>query len=287
MHCRIALSGAAGAASSVRLGDLLPRSLFAAGCLRGAGERDPDRVRERHTRTGAASQQNRETDPQAAARKSPEGLQEAQAQEGPSGVRKTCPQEIRRQEVEQVCEQACAEVEGELHVRRQRPAGRQQGPDVILPRPNRAPRAPLVAALLAGALLVALTSTTPAGAEGTGSPWWRVSATTAPTNLPPGGEAKIFVTAINVGDGNVKATGDKVIVTDKLPPGLAVISSKKNPSGAIGIAGSLLESASADFNPGPVTCESHAASVTCTFEGPKPLIPFVPLEVIIRVKVGG
>jgi hypothetical protein len=144
-----------------------------------------------------------------------------------------------------------------------------------------------VAVLLAGALLVALASATLAVAAGTDSPWWRVSATTAPTNLPPGGEAKIFVTAINVGDGNVNATGNKVTVTDNLPPGLQVAPSETVPSGATGIAGSLLESASTDVNPGPVTCETNTVSVSCSFEGPKPLIPFVPLEVVIDVKVVG
>jgi hypothetical protein len=117
-------------------------------------------------------------------------------------------------------------------------------------------------------------------AEGTGTPWWRVTSTTAPTNLPPGGEGQILLTAIDVGDGEVNATGDRVTVTDNLPPGL-----EATPSGARGSAESLLEGASTDLEPGLVTCETHPVSVTCTSEGPKPLIPFVPLEVAINMKV--
>jgi hypothetical protein len=134
--------------------------------------------------------------------------------------------------------------------------------------------------VVSGALLAALAGATPALAETTGTPWWRVTSTTAPTNLPPGGEGQILLTAIDVGDGEVNATGDKVTVTDNLPPGLEAI-----PGGARGVAGSLLAEGTTDFEPGPVACVTHPESVTCTFEGPKPLIPFVPLEVAINVKV--
>jgi hypothetical protein len=142
------------------------------------------------------------------------------------------------------------------------------------------PRTSLLTLAVSGALLAALAGATPALAEITGTPWWRVTSTVAPTNLPPGGEGQILLTAIDVGDGEVNATASKVTVTDNLPPGL-----EATPSGARGSAGSLLEGASTDFEPGPVTCETHPVSVTCTFAGPKPLIPFVPLEVAINVKV--
>src|ERR1035438_7056800 len=75
----------------------------------------------------------------------------------------------------------------------------------------------LVVAIL-GALTATFAGAAPALA---GTPWWHVAVTAAPTNLPPGGEGQISLTAINVGDGNVTATGaNKVTVTDNLPSGL-------------------------------------------------------------------
>ena len=110
------------------------------------------------------------------------------------------------------------------------------------------------------------------------SPWWRVSTTAAPTNLQPGGIGQLELTAVNVGDAEINATSSHVTVTDTLPAGLEA-------TGATGAVGSLLFEESTDFEPGPVTCATQPTTVTCTFAGPKPLIPFVPVEVKIAVKV--
>ncbi|MFI4984444.1 MAG: hypothetical protein ACHQAV_00480 [Solirubrobacterales bacterium] len=155
-------------------------------------------------------------------------------------------------------------------------------------------RGSLSATVLSGAVLAALAGATPALAAGTGTPWWSVTATTAPTNLPPHGEGQIYIAAINVGDGQVTATGgNRVTVTDNLPEGLEAIPNpspppppEEAPLNSQGVAGSLLTPESTDFEPGAVKCEVVTARVvTCTFEGPKPLLPFVPLEVFINVKV--
>jgi hypothetical protein len=140
-------------------------------------------------------------------------------------------------------------------------------------------------------LVAALAGAAPAIAE---TPWWRASVTTAPTNLPPGGEGQVYITAINIGDGNINAAGaNKVTVTDTLPAGLEAIPNPPPPlpgevvaENTQGIAGTLLTPGSIDYKPGEVTCEIVTAhTVACTFSGPKPLLPFVPVEISINVKV--
>ena len=59
-------------------------------------------------------------------------------------------------------------------------------------------------------------------AEG-GSPWWNVLASVAPTNLPPGGMARIVVTANNLGDGVAEGSVVPITVSDKLPAGIVPI----------------------------------------------------------------
>jgi hypothetical protein len=268
MHQRIAVPGTAVCAPTVRHVRIMSRSASAADDLGDAGERDLLRVGQHRPARDRwdASDQAHEAEPGATAQKSAQGLPEAQAQEDASGVRKKRQEEVRAKEGGQGLE----EVQQAL-----REAGQ-----VMSHRLCPVPRALLLALAVSGALLAALAGATPALAEITGTPWWRVTSTVAPTNLPPGGEGQILLTAIDVGDGEVNATASKVTVTDNLPPGL-----EATPSGARGSAGSLLEGASTDFEPGLVTCETHPVSVTCTFAGPKPLIPFVPLEVAINVKV--
>jgi hypothetical protein len=142
---------------------------------------------------------------------------------------------------------------------------------------ERTHRAWVLALLALGLLLGAATQAAPALAQ-TGSAWWRITATAAPTNLPPGGEGELALTVINVGDGDVNAAGEHVTITDHLPAGLEATSAR-------GSAGSLLQGESVDFQPGKVECSTQPSSVVCTFAGPKPLIPFIPLEVAIGVKV--
>ncbi|MHB8235346.1 MAG: hypothetical protein ACYDHT_11905, partial [Solirubrobacteraceae bacterium] len=142
---------------------------------------------------------------------------------------------------------------------------------------GRSYRARLLALLAFGLLLGAATQATPAVAQ-TGNAWWRITTTAAPTSLPPGGQGQLALTVINVGNGDINAAGEHVTITDHLPAGLEATSAR-------GSAGSLLQGESVDFHPGKVTCTTQPSSVACTFAGPKPLIPFIPLEVAIAVKV--
>jgi hypothetical protein len=142
-------------------------------------------------------------------------------------------------------------------------------------------RGRLLGASAAAALITALAGATPALAAGTPRPWWNLQAIVAPRNLPPGGEGAVYISAVNVGDANVVASGSKVTLTDNLPAGLEAV-----PGGSKAVAGSLLSSGTIDAEPGDVPCEVQPQRVTCTFDGPKPLDPFVPIEALIYVKVG-
>ncbi len=134
--------------------------------------------------------------------------------------------------------------------------------------------------LLAAGVMLAAVLATPALAETRTTPWWHLSTASAPTNLPPGGEGEIALTAIDAGDRAVNAPGSSVTVTDRLPAGVEALAGRVRGRAAI-----LAFVGSPDEAPGPVACESSGELVTCTFEGPKPLLPFVPLEIFIMVKV--
>ena len=56
------------------------------------------------------------------------------------------------------------------------------------------------------------------------APYWALQSTSAPTNLPPGGEGKVIVTASNLGDAAMEGGTAMITVTDKLPPGLTATS---------------------------------------------------------------
>jgi hypothetical protein len=107
------------------------------------------------------------------------------------------------------------------------------------------------------------------------SAWWRLNATSAPSNLPlqkngVPGEAQIVVTANNVGDRDVSASSeDPIILTDELPAGLTVLGVAATVEGEHGE---------------PITedCPFTALSVTCTL--PKSLPPYAPLLLRISVR---
>jgi hypothetical protein len=58
-----------------------------------------------------------------------------------------------------------------------------------------------------------------AGSAAAASPWWHPSTRMFPSNLPPGGEATVVLTAINLGDG--QATGVPML-TESFPEGFSV-----------------------------------------------------------------
>jgi hypothetical protein len=79
-----------------------------------------------------------------------------------------------------------------------------------------------IAIALAGLVLVAVAGATPAAAEvkcAECAPWWHLNFGSFPTNLPPGGQAELSISANDFGDAGPKGSAP-VVLTDKLPPGL-------------------------------------------------------------------
>jgi uncharacterized repeat protein (TIGR01451 family) len=116
-----------------------------------------------------------------------------------------------------------------------------------------------------GVLLIALLGAAPALAQ---APYWRLSSSAAPTNLPPGGEGEVIVTATNLGDA---AASGAMTITDELPEGLT----------ATAVSGSL-----ASEKAEVLECKMLSArEVSCT-DPNKPLAPSTGLRLTITVKVG-
>jgi hypothetical protein len=114
-------------------------------------------------------------------------------------------------------------------------------------------------------------------------PWWKLDARAAPTNLPPGGEGQIVLTATNIGDADTTGT---VTLSDKVPVGV-------EPRLAQGQVG-----AGAHHGQGAMTCPSEAelkakyeasksagvpTEVSCQFS--EPLFAYEELELAIHVDV--
>ena len=113
------------------------------------------------------------------------------------------------------------------------------------------------------------------------SAWWKLTSTSIPTVLVPGGDGRVVVQASNLGDAAAPASeGAPVSVTVTLPAWLK----PTKVAGAVGEVragfGFVLGSS------GSMTCLTPlpAQTLTCTF--PKPVPAFESLEVWIDVKVG-
>jgi uncharacterized repeat protein (TIGR01451 family) len=110
---------------------------------------------------------------------------------------------------------------------------------------------------------------------GAAVPWWQLDSVSEPSSLPVGGTATLFVSVSNLGEGEVQASGQPVVVRDVLPAGLEAVSvsgaAATVPAGFIGLRGG-------------VACSLVSGSlVECVFEGS--LSPYEQLEVKIEVNV--
>jgi hypothetical protein len=153
---------------------------------------------------------------------------------------------------------------------------------------RRVPTRALLAVLLAaGALLAASIAPASASAAGPSAAWWQLSSSTTPTNLPPGGEGTLVLSATNLGDATVEGGSKPVTVTAKLPQGFVMTGARPItcPVGGpeIPICGILRPG----FKPKVAfpKCSTPAETTTephCTFE--EPLAPYERWEVEITVK---
>ena len=125
----------------------------------------------------------------------------------------------------------------------------------------------VVLAVLTGA------SSALAASGSTTSPWWHLTSSSSPTELRPGSEGKVLLTATNLGDTSTDGqTGDPIVIVDTLPSGLRPVS--------IQATADNFEYGTPGFE-GPVTCA--LSSLTCTFAGKVP--PYDQIEITIDVAV--
>ncbi|MCW2969361.1 MAG: hypothetical protein JWO23_488 [Solirubrobacterales bacterium] len=161
---------------------------------------------------------------------------------------------------------------------------------MIRGRPDGRRRRLLLALLTAGLLAAALTAATPALAQG--KAWWKLGMSSTPTNLPPGQEGTINVTATNLGDGAVPAgeSGKGVTITDTVPEGLEITGVK--PATCLSGSGAPEKPVCARKWPqfGPTTtvefpeCE-RASATTAICHLAETLAPYERWEMSINVKV--
>ena len=135
----------------------------------------------------------------------------------------------------------------------------------------------LIALGVLAAILMSMCLVIPCSASAA-LPWWHLVTGAQPTNLPPGGEGTITVTAVNLGDAPIDANEHPVTMRDTLPTGLTATSIE-------GYAGTK------GFR-GIMTC-AKLPELTCTFAGLDPVgsrsavYPFEQMEVRIKVKIEG
>ena len=137
-----------------------------------------------------------------------------------------------------------------------------------------------LAALLASALLFLVFAVCPVFAAGE-APWWHVVASTAPTNLPPGGVGKVLVTATNLGDAGADPSVAPVVVSDRLPAGIEAIGITSQ-AGPLGVWSSSEES-KGECSLERVSCTFHAFSSS---SGSLPAFADVELALTVRVTAG-
>jgi uncharacterized repeat protein (TIGR01451 family) len=136
---------------------------------------------------------------------------------------------------------------------------------------------------IAVAFLAVLSAVGVAGAVGVSaasaeSPWWNLSSTARPANLPPGGEGTVVVKAVNIGD---QTTSGNMTLSDTLPAGLTVQS-----------AGFYVSSISGSTDlSGLGTCVTTPSRVQCGYPGEFELpavkpYEFVELRIVVKVATG-
>jgi hypothetical protein len=121
----------------------------------------------------------------------------------------------------------------------------------------------ILAAAVACAALSVLVAAGPAAAA---SPWWQLTSSAQPTNLPPGGSGTITLVANDLGDANVEAGGDPVTISDTLPAGLEA---------------TAIEGRTGPLGSGEVTCTR--VPLRCSFEGTLPAYEALQVEISVNV----
>lgn len=157
----------------------------------------------------------------------------------------------------------------------------------------------LAIALLAA---LALLASLGAGRASAAKPWWQLTSRMVPTHLEPGGEATIFVQAINVGNA---PTAGNYLFSDVLPNGLSIKEAHffARPSQAFVEFEIVKDSARPDFGPEgefgvEEFCKESPNGLSCSSESPlfgpelpefflNSIVPFDFIEMRLKVKDEG
>jgi hypothetical protein len=127
---------------------------------------------------------------------------------------------------------------------------------------------------------LAFTASSAFASGGGETPWWEVSTSSRPTDLPPGATGHIVVQVVNAGDAAVDGANSPVVISDKLPAGLKA-------TAIIGKANSdEYKPGNLPGRRGQVSCLALPA-LSCSWAGPEPLQPYEQLTVVITVEVEG
>jgi hypothetical protein len=145
---------------------------------------------------------------------------------------------------------------------------------------------PVLATVVVGLLLAALTLAAPALAETAANPHWRLESHTAPTNLPIDGEGVVIVDAANIGDAEINGRASEVHLTDTLPANVDVTKVELEDEGTPRFGKSHKEETvlGEDF----LCSKSEVGArdqLNCTFAAN--IAPYEQLELIIFVKTLG
>jgi hypothetical protein len=127
-------------------------------------------------------------------------------------------------------------------------------------------RSALLACMFAALAMLALSSAAHAAAP---APWWRLSVRPAPSYLPASGQAKLILSATNMGNAS---TSGPITITDRLPASMQAT--------AILAHGEL--EARSSFCQGPPSSQSEPS---CTYEAA--VEPYERLEIELTVKTSG
>ena len=127
--------------------------------------------------------------------------------------------------------------------------------------------------MLPVALLVVLGLLCSAAPASAATPWWSVTSSAIPANLPPGGTGEIRVRAVNLGDAPAEGSTDPIVVKDKLPAGLTATAIN---------SGSYLLSSVQEIK--ATSCD--LATLSCVYEGAVGPYEELP-DMFIQVAVAG
>src|ERR1700727_1253978 len=113
-----------------------------------------------------------------------------------------------------------------------------------------------------------------ASASATAGAWWHLASSASPTQLQPGGNGYLAVSAINRGYEDANGEGSPILLTDTLPPGVEVTAVKGHSNWSLSVQ---------NTEKAPLPCSFTAHFVSCEYEGA--VKPYSRVWMVVTVKV--